>query len=244
MERTPRVLLVEDDPVSSRVFTLALERSGLQVDACGCARSAREAATRAAHDLWLIDAHLPDGDGIGLIADLRRCASATRAIAHTASHDAALHARLRAAGFADVLVKPLPAAVLGAAVAEALALPLPAPDPPAAAPDAHGGPGDRWDDAQALRALGGRRESLVALRRLFLQELPDALARCRDAVRTDDGAALHATLHRLQAGTAFVGAAALTRCVHALRDAPDAAALAAFEHEVQALLAAAATEAE
>lgn len=231
MDRSPRVLLVEDDPVNCSVFTLALERSGAQVHACDSVRTARAAATRGAHDLWLVDAHLPDGDGIGLLAALRAQGLSTRAIAHTASRDPSLHARLRDAGFVDVLVKPLPAAELVAALA--LSPAAPAPRDAAAGPleDVH------WDDAQALRALGGRHDSLVALRALFLQELPEVLAHCRSAVQAQDDAALRATLHRLQASCAFVGASALLQCVHVLREAPGPSTLAAFEREANALLA-------
>lgn len=230
MEHGPRVLLVEDDPVSCRVLTLALERGGAQVETSDSLRSARAAAMQGTHDLWLVDAHLPDGDGIALLAALRAMGRATRAIAHTASRDASLHARLRDAGYADVLVKPLPAAELVAALAV----------PPAA--DSHGSPvhhvrlGTRWNDEQALRALGGSRDSLGALRALFLQELPAALARCRSAVQAQDVAALRGTLHRQQASCAFVGADLLLERVHVLRDAPGASSLAAFEHEVDALL--------
>ncbi|GHA70014.1 Hpt domain-containing response regulator [Cognatilysobacter bugurensis] len=230
MDRNPRVLLVEDDAVSSSVFTLALERAGAHVDARGCVATAHDAATHAHHDLWLIDAHLPDGTGIDLLASLRARGLFARAIAHTASSDPALHARLRDAGFVDVLVKPLPAAELVAAVL------------PSSSVERRREPADRWDDPQALRALGGRRESLLALRALFLQELPDALARCRTAVHTHDDAALRATLHRLQASCAFVGAATLLECVHALRGAPGPSTLAEFEREVGALLARAPTD--
>jgi CheY-like chemotaxis protein len=230
MDRTPRVLLVEDDPVSCSVFTLALERSGAQVDACDSLRSARAAATQGTHDLWLVDAHLPDGDGIALLIALRGLGLATRAIAHTASRDASLHARLREAGYADVLVKPLPAAEFVAALGL---------QPAGVAPlNTSGRPVEHvhWDDAQALRALGGSRDSLVALRTLFLQELPESLAECRDAVHARDDDALRTTLHRLQASCAFVGASALLECARVLRETPGLSALAAFEREADALL--------
>lgn len=236
MDRSPRVLLVEDDPVSGSVFTLALERSGAQVEVCGCIRSASAATTQGAHDLWLIDAHLPDGDGIALLTALRARGLATRAIAHTASADPLLHARLREAGFVDVLVKPLPVAELVAALAPPR-IKAEACDPTdRSAADAH------WDDAQALRALGGSRDALTALRELFLQELPEALTHCRNAVHVRDDAALRATLHRLHASCAFVGASALLTRAHALREAPDPSTLAAFEREANALLSAHARE--
>lgn len=235
MDRAPRVLLVEDDPVSCSVFTLALERSGVQVEACDSIGAAHAAAVRSAHDLWLIDAHLPDGDGITLIAGLRARGLATRAIAHTASRDPSLHLRLREAGFVEVLVKPLPAADLVAALGLGWAA-VEAREDHAPVEGVH------WDDAQAMRALGGSRDSLAALRVLFLQELPEVLSDCRRAVQARDDAALRATLHRLQASCAFVGARALLECLKALREAPGPSTLGAFEREADALLATPAVE--
>lgn len=236
MDRNPCVLLVEDDPVSRSVFTLALERSGAQVDACDSVRTARAVAMRGTHELWLIDAHLPDGDGIALLTDLRAHGLVTRAIAHTASRDASLHGKLRDAGFVDVLVKPLPAAELVAALALSPAGTRPCSAADGTAKNTH------WNDAQALSALGGSRDSLVALRILFLQELPEVLVHCRKAVHAGDDVALRATLHRLQASCAFVGASALLKQVRVLRETPCPSALTAFEQEVDALLTAPVTE--
>lgn len=230
VDRSPRVLLVEDDPVSRSVFTLALERSGAQVEACDSVHTAHAAAMLGTHDLWLVDAHLPDGDGIALLTALRTHGRMTRAIAHTASRDASLHGRLRDAGFVDVLVKPLPAAELVSALALSRAGIEPCSVADRTAENIH------WDDAQALQALGGSRDSLVALRTLFLQELPEILLHCHTAVQARDDVALRAVLHRLQASCAFVGARALLEQVRLLRDAPDPSTLAAFEREVDALL--------
>ena len=55
----PRVLLVEDDPISGRVLAAAVAALPARVDtACSCA-AALELAARFRHDAWLIDAHDP-----------------------------------------------------------------------------------------------------------------------------------------------------------------------------------------
>ena len=197
-----RLLLLEDDPVSLAFLREALAPLHVEVDiAITCAQA--EAAATPAHALWLFDAHLPDGDSIGLLARLRGRGLATSALALTADAEPAAHAQLLAAGFARVLDKPLTGASLRRAVLDA----LPAPDGP-------------WDDARALSALGGRAESLAALRTLFLRDLPRQMAGVRDAAARGDAGAARAELHRLQAGCGFVGAAALLQAVATLQAQP------------------------
>jgi hypothetical protein len=86
-------------------------------------------------------------------------------------------------------------------------------------------------------ALGGRVESLLALRGLFLRDLPAQLADVRDAAGRGDAGAARAGLHRLQAGCGFVGAAGLQRAVVALQLQPlSTPALQAFLDHGERLL--------
>src|SRR5690606_37029819 len=87
MKWVPRILLVEDDPVSQAYLAAVLETLPATVDAVGRAADAMRAVERGGHDnhaLWLVDAHLPDVDGASLLARLRSLAPWTPAIAHTA----------------------------------------------------------------------------------------------------------------------------------------------------------------
>ena len=77
-----------------------------------------------------------------------------------------------------------------------------------------------WDDAAAITALGGNPDHLVALRKLFLDELPVIRDRIVAAARSGDQAALGAAVHQLQASCGFVGAARLDAAGRALRDLP------------------------
>lgn len=228
----PRVLLVEDDPPSRLFLAAALEAMPATVAAAGTVADAlRQVADSPAFDLWLVDAHLPDGSGAGLLRELRSLDRATPALAHTASAERDALDALLAAGFAEVLVKPLPAATLQANVRRVLGIagPVRVAEPPAAC-----GKLPVWDDAAAAAALGGDPAHVAALRSLFLAELPAQ----RDAVlaafeRGDDGAAA-AELHRLQAGCGFVGAARLAAAVEALRAGMGGGeARAAFAHAAQ-----------
>ena len=213
----PNLLLVEDDPVSRAFLEAATAALPATVASAGNAASARALANATTFDLWLIDAHLPDATGAGLLAQLRAAGFDTPALAHTATRDADAHAELRAAGFAGTIAKPIDAASWQSALRRALQV-----DPGAhvedAAADCHG---ERpiWDDATALAALNGNAEHVAALRKLFLDELPGQRTQIVDA------ATRAATLHRLRASCGFVGAARLDAAVRALHESKSEAAL-------------------
>lgn len=239
MQPTPRVLLVEDDPVSRVVLEAAVARCGIAVDGADSVRTAISKAAPACHALWLVDAHLPDGSGIELLAALRSIDAETVAIAHTASLDTGIHERLRRAGFVDVMVKPLAAEQVAAMLRTWLPASFACPAVEAAVPDPPRGEPPLWDDAAALRALSGHREHVLALRALFIAELAPAADRVAAALRRRDDVALRSELHRLHASCGFVGATRMGAAVRALEARCDDAALHGFEAAVDATLAAA-----
>lgn len=202
---SPRVLLVEDDPISREVLTLAI--AGVPADVVGVASlaQARAALADGPFAAWMVDAHLPDGPGADLLA-LRP--AATAALAHTASTDVSLTAGLLSAGFIEVLVKPLGAADVQAALRRVLGN-----RPHGGAVPATAGTPLLWDDAIALRALAGHAGNVAGLRGLFVRELEPALQRLQAAFGQGDIAGLQAELHRLKASCGFVGAARLGAAV-------------------------------
>lgn len=251
----PRLLLLEDDPVSAAFLASALEALPARVDVAASLAEARRRADGC--DLWLFDAHLPDGDGASLLAELRACGLRTPALAHTAETRREPLDALIAAGFDAVLLKPLSVAALQAGVRRALGDPdgstpagmppetpieaslEPPLEPPACRIAGVGAKLPVWDDAVALRALNGSRAHVAAMRGLFLQELPTAAGCVIAGARLGDVAAIRAELHRLQASCGFVGAARMAAAVDALRARPgDGEALARFEAAVQDTLAA------
>lgn len=214
----PRILLVEDDPVSAAFLQAALTALPADVDAIATGTAARDLARASTYDLWLIDANLPDGSGAALLADLRARGGLAHAVAHTADREPATADALRVAGFSDVLVKPLTANDLHAAVRRALGARHVADAGDTPLPAASALP--VWDDDRALSALAGQLDHVRALRALFLDELPAARDTIEDAVRAGDQAAMHRTLHRLRASCGFVGAARLEASVTRLQAAP------------------------
>ena len=233
----PRILLVEDDSTTAAFLSVAAEALPAIVDTVTSRGAARAQATNIAYDLWLIDAHLPDGDGAGLLLELRGLGLQTPAIAHTASRDGDIHEPLHAAGFGAVLVKPLPAGALRAALAGALAgrASLRVAEVHAGGIPSDVGAGG-WDDDAALRALNGERAHVEALRQLFLAELPAAHAHVMRSARSGASESLRDALHRLRASCGFVGAARLERAVTALQSEPEStSALAHFDAAAQEL---------
>lgn len=217
----PRLLLLEDDPVSAAFLATALEAMPARVDVAASLAEA-EPLRDAGHALWLFDANLPDGTGGALLARWRAQGLATPALAHTADPRPEERDALIAAGFADVLHKPLAVAQLQDAVKQALdgietceALTHGMQEE-----DATCTASPIWDDAAALRALNGNASIVAAMRGLFLGELPAVRMRIADAFAHADVDALHAELHKLQASCGFVGAARVLAAVMALREAP------------------------
>ena len=217
MKRVPRILLVEDDPVSQAYLAAVLEALPARVDAVGRAGDAVRAVERGEHDshrLWLVDAPLPDADGASLLARLRSLAPWTPAIAHTASRERREIDALLAAGFEQVLCKPVAVVALRAVVSAAL-------QPRASVAEAGGHP--RWN--------------VAALRQLFRDELPAQRAAVNIALQAGRPGAALGVLHRMRASCSLVGARCLDAAVQALQHEPESrAALEAFNRAVVAWL--------
>lgn len=227
----PRLLLVEDDMASRQFFQVTLERLPAHVDTSASCADARQLAGRLHHDLWLIDANLPDGDGATLLHQLRQGQPDLPALAHTADCSAQTRTRLLQAGFHGVLAKPVSGETLLDTVRRLLAR-TPGTDHLDNAP-----PAPDWDEATALEALNGQQAHLNALRGLFLSELPSSHEAVITACRQHDVGALRSQLHRLQASCGFVGASRLAHAVRQLQQAPESPlARRQFSTAVQALL--------
>lgn len=206
-----RLLLVEDDAVSRGFLTLALQSMpatvvDVAVDAAQALAHAR--SSEAPHHLWLFDANLPDAEGEELLRAMRALHPDIPALCLTAEVQAERFDRLRAAGFAEVLQKPLTIPSLHAAVRRTLA-------------SARSADAPVWDDATAMQALGGNAAAVEAMRGLFVAELPVQAEAVARAIAAGDFDGARAVLHRLKASCGFVGTPRLLEAVHALSAAPD-----------------------
>ena len=113
-----KILLVEDHADTAEVVARLVTRWGHAIDVAPTLFKARQltaAPDCSAYDLLLCDIGLPDGSGAELMRELtNRCG--TRGVALTGfgmPHDIA---EARSAGFADHLVKPIPAQTLKALI--------------------------------------------------------------------------------------------------------------------------------
>jgi DNA-binding response OmpR family regulator len=101
-----RLLIVEDEHRIVELVRSGLDKAGFVVDAVHHARDAREVLTSVRYDAVVLDLGLPDGDGLELLADLRRAGDQVPVLVLTA-RDAVEH-RVAGldAGADDYLVKP------------------------------------------------------------------------------------------------------------------------------------------
>ncbi|WP_437301872.1 response regulator [Sorangium sp. So ce388] len=106
----PRVLVVDDDPVSQKVAAFMVEKRGYRVEVAGSGRAAAEAVRRGGYAAVLVGCRSPGHDVGAAVAELRRAERPDRrtpiiAMAEGAGRDA--RERCLAAGMDDALAKPL-----------------------------------------------------------------------------------------------------------------------------------------
>src|ERR1700704_3420603 len=102
----PHLLLVDDDPEALEWLTELAKGEGFTVASADSLRNARIHMARLQPDILLTDLQLPDGKGVGLVADLEtREATEVVMITGHASVESAVEA-LRL-GATDYMVKPV-----------------------------------------------------------------------------------------------------------------------------------------
>lgn len=217
------LLIADDNPLSLHFLADAVGELGHRCDTAADGAAALALARRHRYERLLLDVHMPVLDGPGVLQQLRADVTAASrdavALATSADVDTALRQRLCAAGFAEVLAKPIDLAglrrALGAADGGVAA--EPGPHATDTAP--------LIDDEAACRSLGSA-DTVAALRALFRRELDalaDELAICLAA---QDNEGLRERLHKLCASAGFCGAPRLEQAARRLRSR--LAATAAF----------------
>ena len=223
----PTVLIADDDPVSLSFLRTATASLGCNAIVAASGASALKLADANAVDLLLLDLHMPDIGGPALLHALRARGMHAAAIATSAGFDRTAVASLLACGFAGTLEKPasletieavlrqhlgLGAGVLPSTFADASSVASPVVDDTIL-------DHTLLDDSSALAAIGGDRDAMRALRRLFAQELEVLDRDFQDA--PPDSRALSERLHRLRASSGFCGATALANAALRLQQALD-----------------------
>jgi len=101
-----RILVVEDDAPIRRGIADALEFDGYQILEASNVADGRQIALDATFDLLLLDLILPDGQGLEILADLRRAKPTVPVIILTALGQENDRVRGLKAGADDYVVKP------------------------------------------------------------------------------------------------------------------------------------------
>ncbi len=118
-----RIMVCDDDPDIAELLSALLQQQGCYVEVVNTAFIARDRLRQQAADLLLVDMHLPDIDGLTLVAQLRQqprlqhMAIVVLSAVDCAELDAAM---LTALGVGGCLRKPVQATALITAVARAL----------------------------------------------------------------------------------------------------------------------------
>ena len=186
-----RVLLVEDNPVNQE-FALAVLRSiACTTTVVGDGEKAVEHVRRHSTDLILMDCQMPVMDGYEATRCIRAMGVRAPIVALTANAMDVDRQRCVAAGMDDVLVKPIQPAELRAAVAR-LAGTRPQPLLPAPRDGAN------FDEASVLERLGGDRELLTDISRLFLEHSVTLEHAITTAAASADWQALASSAHALK----------------------------------------------
>ncbi len=194
-ERRLHILLAEDNVVNQRLAASLLERRGHRVTIAANGREAVIACERNSFDAVLMDVQMPEMGGFEATQAIRTREGVTGTrvpiVAMTAHAMKGDRERCLAAGMDDYLTKPLDPRQLCTLVEAISAGRPPAPDD--VLPDIS----DR-----VLARVGGDRELLAEISRLFVDDAPRHLEQIRQAIDDHNGESLRRAAHGLKGAAA------------------------------------------
>ncbi len=118
-----KVLVADDKATGRELVRTILENTGYEVHEAANGAEAVDQARTVRPDLIILDIHMPEMDGFGVVAELRRdpAFASTPIIALTASAMMGDRERAIAAGFTGYITKPIRLTALRAEVERLLA---------------------------------------------------------------------------------------------------------------------------
>jgi signal transduction histidine kinase/DNA-binding response OmpR family regulator len=211
-ERRLRVLLAEDNVVNQRLAATLLERRGHRVTIAANGREALEAFERESFDVILMDVQMPEMGGFEATTAIRererRTGGHIPIIAMTAHAMKGDRERCLAVGMDEYMTKPLDSRTLWSKIegtANAASQPAPPDDDPLS--------------DQVLARVGGDRQLLSEISRLFVDDAPNHLERIRKALDEGDAEGVRRAAHALKGAAANFEADAVVAAARALEEA-------------------------
>lgn len=193
-----RVLVAEDNQVNQLVATRIFERLGHQVTVVNNGREALAAVQGGKFDLVAMDVQMPEMDGLDATSAIRawekQAGTHVPIIAMTAHAMKGDRERCLTAGMDGYTSKPIRIRQLEQAITQLIGPPNSARGPvPEADPSQY-----VVDQPALLSGIGGDRQLLRELVRLFLADYPRHLAEIKEAIRLGDGGSLGKAAHTLK----------------------------------------------
>ncbi|HXI27076.1 MAG TPA: response regulator [Vicinamibacterales bacterium] len=211
-ERRLHVLLAEDNAVNQRLAASLLERRGHKVTIAANGREAVEAVQQRAFDVVLMDVQMPEMGGFEATAAIRANLGDREPrlpiIAMTAHAMKGDRERCLAAGMDEYLTKPLDPRLL-CSVVEQIADQRRPPAAEVTVPDV---------PTQVLARVGGDRQLLAEISRLFVDDAPRHLERIRRAIDARDAESLRRAAHGLKGAAANFDAEGVVSAARTLEE--------------------------
>ena len=207
-----RCLVIDDDAIAAVFLRDWLAQQGWRVAHARTLAEATGQMTVGAFDVLLVDRHLPDGDGVAWLAQLRAERSQAASRCMVTSGDL-IDAAMLPDGVGQ-LRKPIDVDRLRRWLEDS--------DRETVARDQQPGPSRDWesvdllDDAGALARFGGSRTALQSLRAMLISELKDSARWRLQLAQTPPTAGALDALHRLRAACALTGCARLGQLSEAM----------------------------
>jgi len=238
LDKSARVLVVDDNEGNQIVARLMLEKLGCTVEVAPNGREALAARARSAYDIIFMDCQMPLMDGFEATAELRKAENGGRRtpiIAMTANAMQGEKEKCMASGMDDYISKPIMIADVNAALRSWARVPSGEPGEPAQSalgPTASSGRLDHKRLAY-LRDLSSKRDPGMFhdLLQGFFFDAPVRISRMRESAARGDWSGLFQSAHSLKGLSGNIGVLAMTEICEELQrrsqqgPIPDAEAL-------------------
>lgn len=210
--RSPRALIVEDDPLFATVYreTLGHVAPDTEIEVVPNGYAALVYLAHQRPDIILLDLHMPDFSGFEFLDVIKRKQGLHGVpIVVVSSAAAADTARLRAYPDVFVFSKPLRSSLLHKLISQILAPVNPPPDA------AHSS--ERLQRASLEAFVGDDRELQGAIASQFYELTPERIAQLQACVRLQDEAGISFWCHTMIGTSSMMGAQALQQSVLSLK---------------------------